>query len=121
MDREPDLFGEDGLPSPPHKKAFDGETYSAELDYKRLRGQILKVYDVMRDGRWHSLAELAQRVDGSEAWVSARIRDFRKEKYGSRTVLRRRVAGGGFYWYRLVTEGTDDHNSDIARSGPNRG
>jgi len=38
----------------------------------------------------------------SEGGVSARLRDFRKEKFGSHTVNRRRKAGGGTFEYQLI-------------------
>lgn len=80
---------------------FGGETYDAQQDEARLTGQLRRVWDVMIDGQWHTLAELAARCDGSEAAISARIRDFRKPKFGGHTVERVRVQDG-LYRYRLV-------------------
>lgn len=80
---------------------FDGATYEPEHDSVRLTGQMLRVFEVMKDGRWHSLAELADRAAGSEAGVSARIRDLRKKRFGGHEVERKRI-DGGLWWYRLV-------------------
>ena len=81
--------------------AFDGRTYQSEFDHARLSGQLLRVFHRMKDGRWYSLADLAEYAGGSEAACSARLRDLRKSKYGSHTVSRWHV-GNGLYKYRLV-------------------
>lgn len=78
-----------------------GETYSRKLDGKRLIGQKKAVYDLMSDGRWRTLARIAEQVTGSEAGVSARLRDLRKPQFGSHNVERRRVSNG-LWEYRLV-------------------
>lgn len=82
---------------------FGGETYDAQQDEARLTGQLGRVWDVMKDGQWHTLAELAARCDGSEAAISARIRDFRKPKFGGLTVESQRVKAG-LWHYRLVVQ-----------------
>jgi hypothetical protein len=71
---QPDLF-----PVEPHR-AFDGKTYDADRDFDRLGGQL---------GR-----------GGSIAAISARLRDLRKPKYGSREV-ERRYLHNGLFEYRL--------------------
>jgi DNA-binding Lrp family transcriptional regulator len=59
------------------------------------------VYDVMEDGRWHFLAEMAEMVGAPEGSVSARLRDLRKAKFGGFVVERRRMGTSGHYAYRL--------------------
>jgi hypothetical protein len=88
------------LPDPPEQIAFDGFTYDPYVDYARLRGQLLRVYRLMQDGEFRTLAKIADECRGSEASVSARLRDFRKPKYGSRIVDRVRIKEG-LYKYRL--------------------
>ena len=83
---------------------FDGLTYNAVFDESRLVGQWAKVYGCMKDGRWRTLAEIRAFIDGgSEAGISARLRDLRKEKWGSHTVERRRRGDSkrGIFEYRL--------------------
>lgn len=89
------------LPSPPRETAFDGRTYDARRDYERLNGQLKAVFDVMKDGEWRTLKELAALVEGSEAALSARLRDLRKERYGAHDVKREHVEDG-VWAYRLV-------------------
>lgn len=83
---------------------FDGDTYDAQQDFLRLKGQMLKVYELMRDGSWRTLREIADSVGSPEASVSARLRDLRKDRYGSFQVDRQRDEGG-LHLYR-VTEAT---------------
>jgi len=80
---------------------FSGTTYDPILDRTRLTTQLNRVFDKMRDGQWHTLAELAEYSGGTEAAVSARIRDFRKARFGGHTVERERVRAG-LWRYKLV-------------------
>lgn len=80
---------------------FGGNTFDQAQDGKRLTGQLGRVFAVMRDGDWHTLAELAQKCGGSEAAISARIRDFRKPQFGAMEVITERVRGG-LWRYRMV-------------------
>ena len=79
---------------------FDGVTYNHERDNIRLSGQCQRVFDVMKDGQWRSLQELAQEAEAPEASVSARLRDLRKKRFGCHEVSRRHIEGG-LYVYRL--------------------
>lgn len=87
---------------------FDGVTYSEEIDGKRLTNQFQRVQAYMSNGEWHTIPEIVKAISfapydqASEAGVSARLRDFRKEKHGGHTVNRRRKAGGGFFEYQLI-------------------
>ena len=93
---EPSLF--DYVPK---SRAFDGQTYKASRDYERLHGQLKAVFDLMSDGRWRTLSDIGTAVEGSEASLSARLRDLRKEKYGAHQIQRESV-GGGLFRYRMV-------------------
>lgn len=73
---------------------FDGDTFDPKKDGARLTGQLKKVMELMRDGEWRTLAEIQAKVGGSEAGVSARLRDLRKQKFGTHMVERRRVHRG---------------------------
>lgn len=79
---------------------FDGDTIEPDIDNDRLSTQLERVRELMSDGQWRTLAEIASVVGGTEAAVSARLRDLRKERFGSLKVDRRRVTGGLFQ-YRL--------------------
>jgi hypothetical protein len=89
---------------PTHGRRFDGETYSHELDGIRLKGQLLRVFNVLKDGYWVSLEDIARLANAPGASVSARLRDLRKEKFGGYTVHRKNK-GGGLWVYRLEMPG----------------
>jgi hypothetical protein len=77
------------------RATFDGPDVTP-TDEVRLRGQLAKVYDLMKDGQWRTLSRIAAITGASEAAASARLRDLRKPRFGSYTVNRRRVDGGLF-------------------------
>lgn len=81
----------------------DGETYEHARDHARLAHQREHVYALMADGEWRTLAEIARATRHPEASISARLRDFRKQRYGGHHVARRHVERGLFE-YRLVLE-----------------
>lgn len=84
---------------------FDGETFDEGLDGARLSSLLVKVRTLMADGTWRTLSEICAAIGaGSEAGVSARLRDLRKEQFGGYTVERRRRGDGrrGLWEYRLL-------------------
>jgi hypothetical protein len=94
------------LPPPPPRvdpldQCADGQTYEHELDHRRLAAQRGRVMDAMKPDSWFSLAELSDATGDPEASISARLRDFRKERFGGHTVDRRRRSTGTWE-YRLT-------------------
>jgi len=87
---------------------FDGPTFEPARDGERLTIQLERVRSIVSDGRWITLAQLARRAGGSEASVSARLRDLRKFRHGSHTIERRYVENG-VWEYRMA-----DLNRSIA-------
>lgn len=83
--------------------AFDGETYEPEHDGARLSRLLERVRAVMLDGQWRTLAELVVSCGGTEASVSARLRDLRKDRFGGWCVERRRRGAEkrGLFEYRV--------------------
>jgi hypothetical protein len=86
--------------SPRTRVRFDGQTYDPAKDHDRLKSLLGRVWTVMSDGKWHTLAELGWRTEGSEAGVSARLRDLRKWWFGGYQVDRKRITGG-LWQYRM--------------------
>lgn len=64
--------------------------------------QLSLVWDIVRDGTWHTLSELAESLNIPEQSVSARLRDLRKDEHGGWTVRRRRN-GNGKFAYRVTS------------------
>jgi hypothetical protein len=89
---------------------FGGETYDPVLDKERLTKQKARVFSLMEDGEWRTLGEIARETGDPEASVSARLRDFRKRKFGAFIVERQRRGNvkHGHYEYRVTpSEGQD--------------
>ena len=82
---------------------FDGVTYNKDKDFKRLSGQLKKVYNLMKDNQWRDLQSIIDVCGGTEASISARLRDLRKEKFGAFRVDSKRVKNG-LWMYRVLTK-----------------
>lgn len=84
---------------------FSGATYDHELDHARLSTALGRVYDLMKDGKWRTLRDIAEHCKTSEAGASARLRDLRKTPiqrlYNVDGVHTMRVAGG-LWAYKVV-------------------
>lgn len=84
---------------------FDGDDYTHDRDYIRLSTQLDRVYKVVSDGKWYTLAEIASKTNSPEASVSAQLRNLRKAKFkeiygGDYDIVREHVSGG-LYRYQM--------------------
>lgn len=75
-------------------KSFDGVTFNEARDGTRLKSQMERVREMMQSGIWYKLSHLVMWCGGTEASISARIRDLRKPRFGGHTISRRHIAGG---------------------------
>jgi hypothetical protein len=83
---------------------FNGSDYAPAKDDVRLRGQILRVYNLMKDGHWRTLSEIESSTGDPAASISAQLRHLRKNRFGSHTV-NKRVRGQrehGLFEYQLI-------------------
>jgi len=80
---------------------FDGDDYVPERDDERLGRQCYRIFNLMKDGLWRSLPEIEQITNDPQASISAQLRHFRKPRFGSHTVDRRR-GDDSLYEYRLL-------------------
>jgi len=83
-------------------RSFDGVTYDPAEDYTRLKTQLQRVRWHMTHpaGKWWRIMDLRTKCGGTEAGISARIRDLRKPKNGGFRVEHKR-ATGGLWLYRV--------------------
>jgi hypothetical protein len=85
---------------------FDGADYSPDRDNYRLTGQILRVWEVMRDGQWRTLRQIADKTNDPEASISAQLRHLRKDRFGAHQIEREYI-NNGLYKYRLIINQED--------------
>lgn len=85
----------------------DGDTFDPKVDRRPLNAQAQRVWDSIAGAGWLTLAELAADTGDPEASISARLRDFKKPRFGAHAVDKRRRDGGRVYEYRLIPAGTD--------------
>lgn len=92
-----DLFNQ------PPGPEFDGSDYVPELDKKRLTGQMHDIFELMKDGEWRTLDEIAKILNHPQASISAQLRNFRKERFGGHKVNKRRRGDreAGLFEYQL--------------------
>lgn len=90
-----------GLPARPR---FDGSDYVPAVDDVRLTGQVRRVFDLMRDGGWRTLAEIERATGDPAASISAQLRHLRKPRFGAHTVDKRARGDRvhGLWEYRLT-------------------
>lgn len=79
---------------------FDGADYVPPRDDQRLSSQYWRIWGLMRDGGWRSLAQIAQATGDPPASISAQLRHMRKPRFGGHTV-NRRYLGDGYYEYQV--------------------
>lgn len=86
---------------------FDGRTFDPGQDHDRLATALGRVYQLMSDGQWRTLPEIAEACGCSEAGASARLRDLRKTKFQSgfpvRAVNSRRREAG-LWEYQVIPD-----------------
>ena len=92
---------------------FDGPDYDPELDHVRLRKQHERIRNLMLDGTWRTLAEIAEFTEDPEASISAQLRHLRKKRFGSFCLekQRRGEAEHGLWEYRLLKPGPNSNES----------
>ncbi len=92
---------------------FNGAAYEPSHDDARLSVQYTRIFNLMRDGRWRTLAEIEGLTGDPPASISAQLRHMRKARFGSH-VVDKRVRGerkNGLYEYCVNrTKGEEMNN-----------
>lgn len=83
---------------------FNGSDYSHKEDDARLTGQLLRVFDCMKDGVFRTLGEIEGITNDPQASISAQLRHLRKERFGSHTVNKQPRGNRecGLFEYQLI-------------------
>jgi hypothetical protein len=82
------------------KLRFDGADYQHERDCERLSGQLLRVWECIKDGQWRTLSRISTITGDPEASISAQLRHLRKPRFG-RFHVEKRYINNGLYEYRV--------------------
>lgn len=85
---------------------FNGPEYKPVRDEQRLSSQFWTILDLMSDGCWRTLKEIAEITGYPEASVSAQLRHARKSRFGSHSVEREHVTRGLFRYRVTVNRET---------------
>ncbi len=83
---------------------FNGPEYDPQFDRERLTGQILRIFTVMADAGWRTLAEIEGITGDPQASISAQLRHLRKDRFGAHTINRRARGDreDGLFEYQLL-------------------
>lgn len=73
---------------------------------KKLNKGLQRVLDIMSDGEWWKMDEIAAQADMREGSVGSRIRELREPRHGGYTIERRHV-GDRQYEFRLIVNKQD--------------
>jgi hypothetical protein len=85
---------------------FNGPEYIPERDHVRLTGQLLRVWECMKDEQWRTLPQIAQATGDPTPSISAQLRHLRKPRFGAHTMNRRHIKNG-LHEYQIVPRGTE--------------
>lgn len=99
----------DRMPGP----EFNGADYQPVRDKPRLQAQMARVYDLMADGQWRTLAEISAETGDPPASVSAQLRHLRKKRFGGHRVDKENV-GRGLYRYRVGRAGLEPATPSVS-------
>ena len=83
---------------------FNGPDYEPEYDLYRLTGQILRIFNCMKDGKWRTFDEIKIITGDPQASISAQLRHLRKERFGEHTIEKRSRGNRlvGLFEYKLI-------------------
>jgi hypothetical protein len=80
---------------------FDGDDYQPDRDHARLKTQLDIIRNAMTGAGPLTLEQISKQTGAPHASVSAQLRNLRKPRFGSFTVVRKHL-GRGLYSYELI-------------------
>jgi hypothetical protein len=76
---------------------FDSGIVLTEKEQNGLTDQLDNIFNVLSDGLWHTVAEVAGIFGYQHTSVDAQFRNLRKEKFGGWNVARKKIGGVSHY------------------------
>lgn len=107
--QDADLPWKKGSPAPKPAPVlpFSGPAYSPASDHARLLSQHLTIFNLMKDGKPRTLAQIEDKTGYPTASVSAQLRNLRKTGFGAHTITKERVKTGSGTWIYTLTPNSD--------------
>jgi hypothetical protein len=83
---------------------YNGESYEAKYDQKRLQNQTREIFNLMKDEKWRTLRQIEVSVKFPQSSISAQLRHLRKPRFGNHIVNKRFVGERetGLWEYQLI-------------------
>ena len=97
---------------------FNGPEYESDRDFKRLSKQHERIRDLMLDGEWRTVEQIAASTGDPENSIQAQLRHLRKPRFGSFIVEKKR-SGNGLYRYRVRSRTEGDGEPPKERTSKN--
>ena len=87
-----------------YEPEFDGSDYESDNDKVRLTGQLHNIYELIKDGSWRTLKEIAEKTGYGESSISSQLRNLRKDRFGNHDIRKRHRGDrkNGLFEYRLI-------------------
>ena len=100
----------------PETPEFKGIGSENGEDRERLTGQFEGVWEIMRDGEYHTIKEVAEKTGEPAQSVGRQIRYIRSKPRGSH-VLEREYRGHGIYAFRVDFEAVKGDEGQLGMFG----
>ena len=94
---------------------FDGPDVVPELDNIRLTKALARVFQFMRSGEWHTLAEITEATGSPQASASAHLRHLTEKDcgYNQKNKRRRGNPGSGLWEYQIIQNTTKQFTLEL--------
>ena len=98
------LFHPPTKPNYQSLQSFQGPCYDKTLDRTRLSNQFERIFNLMKDGKYRTLREIATVTGDPEASISAQLRFTKRQEFGAHDLNKRRrgIETRGVWEYRLI-------------------
>jgi hypothetical protein len=96
--QQPSLFSTRHLIA---RTKFEGSDIDHARDTERLKSQLLRIFELMKDGKFRSLQQISDATGAPHASASAQLRNLKKARNGGHT-LNKRYLGNGLFEYQIL-------------------
>jgi len=85
---------------------FDGAVYVPHYDKKRLTGQLERIFNLMKDGKFRTVNQIHDVLGYPQASISAQLRNLKKERYGGHGLEKQHVGdrANGLWEFKIIVK-----------------